>query len=277
ALGFSSAQAQMATQKGITTEELNNHVRELAQNNHDASKAASRKEAEVMAKNKNESFVNLAARAYEAAGDTEKAEEINKNILKRFPKGMAARSKAADAIFRNEEATAAELEQEYQKWIKQYPRKAFNESNAAMLYDYAAYYVGQRYAKENNMPKLNEYLTIIEMSAVRVDMISTVAPELLKNNQHPAALSLLEEAYTQTQAAVHATDADTDTKRIAQYDGRIASLYGNVLLAAGQTDRAVEILQKVNASRPSPETSLALAKGWTAQGQERDAFLLLQD
>lgn len=277
ALGFSSAQAQMAKQKGITIEELNKHVRELAQKNDDASKAELRKEAEVMAKNKNESFVNLAARAYEAAGDTEKAEEINKNILKRFPKGMAARSKAADAIFRNEEATAAELEQEYQKWIKQYPRKAFNESNAAMLYDYAAYYVGQRYAKENNIAKMNEYLTIIEMPAVRVDMISTVAPELLKDNQHPAALSLLEEAYTQTQAAVHATDADTDTKRIAQYDGRIASLYGNVLLAAGQTDRAVEILQKVNASRPSPETSLALAKGWTAQGQELDAFLLLQD
>lgn len=276
ALYSPSALAQMAKQKGVTLEALTKHVRVLSQKDDDVSKVELKQEAEAMAKSKDERFVSLAVRAYEAAGDTEKAEEVNESILKRFPKGMAARSHAADAIFRNEGANAEELEREYQKWIKQYPPKAFDEDNPT-VYGFAAYYVGLRYAKEDNLEKMNEYLAMIEMPSIRIHMISDVAQELLKNKQHRPALPLLEKGYAQTQAAVKAEEADMDTKRVAQYDGRIAQQYGVALLADGQTDGAVEVLQKVHASRPSPETSLALAEGLAKQGQELDAFLLLQE
>lgn len=273
---FSSVQAQMAKQKGITIEELTKHVRALSQKANDASKAELKQEADVMVKSKDESFVSLAARAYEAAGDTEKAEEVNKSILKRFPKGMRARNEAIRPIFQDKDLSAADMEQQYKKWVKEYPPKAVEEKDRT-TYSLAAYYVGVRFAKENNPGKMNEYLSLIENPSVRMEAVLGASRELFEHNQHREALPLLEDAYTQTQAAVNTTDADTETKRIAQVDGLITGQLGKALLLEGQTDRAVELLQQVNVSRPSPETSLALAEGLAKQGKELDAFLLLQD
>jgi len=64
ALSFQQVSAQLAAKKGITMEELGNGINELAQKGDEASKAQLLKEADALAKSKNEDFLNLGARLY---------------------------------------------------------------------------------------------------------------------------------------------------------------------------------------------------------------------
>ncbi|MGE8381066.1 MAG: hypothetical protein ACN6PN_22055, partial [Sphingobacterium sp.] len=91
-LGSQATFGQLAAKKGITQDELYKHLNELFQKNTEESKAEVLKEADFLAKSKQEEDQLLAGRIYTGLEKNDKAEAIKKDINKKFPKGITARN-----------------------------------------------------------------------------------------------------------------------------------------------------------------------------------------
>lgn len=273
-LSFNSAHAQMAAKKNITMDELLVHLNGLLQKGDDASKAELLKEADAMAKSKDEQFVSMSTRVYGSIAQEAKAKQVETSILKKFPKGIKARGEAYSKAFDPKlNLTGAQFEAAHSKWLKQFPAKSFAEKDRGM-YGNALSAITLQYAKEKNLDKVNSYITDLKNTPNYVAAVSSVSSELLKQGQHAAALEYLEDAYKITQAAVNGADARTNPN--SRYNSGIASSLGQALLENGQTDKAIEILTKTYATSPSEPTLLALTSALTKQGKDLDAFILLQ-
>lgn len=279
-MAFSSAHAQMAKQKDVKMEDLLKHLNGLFQKGDEASKAELNKEALAMSQSKNESFVSLAARVYESLDQTEKAEAINKTILKKFPKGIKARSEAYEKVFGDENASAEVVEKGYNAWLKQFPVASFEEKDRG-IYDQAAATLTSLYFKANNPTKANSYLNQLKSSTNYASFANRIASGLMKENNVDAALPLLEEAYASALQAVESTDPQIKNSGTARAYGSIAPSYAQALVEKGDVEKAVKVMETFIKSSPyaasSPSNTLTLAKAYAKQGKELDAFLSLEN
>lgn len=274
-LTVGGAQAQMASKKGVTMDELLKHLNTLVQKGDDESKAELVKEADAMAKSKDESFVSMAVRVYNTIDEEAKAEVLEKNIVKRFPKGVKARSEAYNAIKQKEGVSAEIFEKEYNAWLKKFPSKSFGEKEQS-VYDMAISDLAVRYSEEGNQAKANALLESLEGKPGYAAGMYSVAKELSDKEKYDESLPILEKAYKITQEAVK-NPGEGNNGMYARYDNVIGGLFGNALLKANKINEAVEVLEEVAKSRPSASATINLADALYAQNKKLDAFILLND
>ncbi|WP_164126305.1 TlpA disulfide reductase family protein [Sphingobacterium luzhongxinii] len=279
-IAFSSAHAQMAKQKDVKMDDLLKHLNGLFQKGDEASKVELGKEALAMSKSKNESFVSMAARVYQSLEQEDKAEAINKTILKKFPKGIKARSEAYEKVFGDEKASAEIVEKGYTAWLKQFPAASFEEKDRG-IYDQAAVSLASLYFKANNIAKANSYINQLKASPSFASYASRITSGLIKDRNYDAALPILEEAYISGLEASKSTDPKIKNGAAARAYGSLAPTYAQALLEKGNVDKAVRVMEDLIKSSPyaasSPSNVMTLAKAFAKQGKELDAFLSLEN
>lgn len=279
-MAFSSVHAQMAKHKDIKMDDLLKHLNGLLQKGDDTSKAELAKEALAMSQSKNESFVSMSARVYESLDQKDKAEAVTKSILKKFPKGIKARSEAYEKIFGDENASAEVVEKGYTSWLKQFPATSFKEEDRG-IYDQAAMNLASLHFKANNINKANSYISQIKSSPNFPSYASKIVSGLIKDNKYDIALPILEEAYTAALAATNSNDPKIKNGGSARAYGSLAPAYAKVLTEKGNAEKAVSILEEYMKSSPyvatNPTNVITLANAYAKQGKELDAFLSLEN
>lgn len=279
-MAFSSVHAQMAKQKDVNMDDLLKHLNGLFQKGDEASKAELGKEALAMSQSKNESFVSMAARVYESLEQQDKAEAINKTILKKFPKGIKARSEAYEKVFGDENASAEVVEKGYTAWLKQFPAASFEEKDRG-IYDQAAASLASLYFKANNAGKANSYINQLKASPNFASYASRITAGLIKDSNYDAALPILEEAYASALEASKSTDPKVKNGGAGRAYGSLAPSYAQALLEKGNAEKAVSVMEDFMKSSPyaasSPTNVITLAKAFAKQGKELDAFLSLEN
>lgn len=269
AMGFQEVSAQLAAKKGVTMEELGNEINTLAQKGDDASKAQLLKEADALAKSKNEDFLTLGSRLYSFLEKPDQADAISNSITKKFPKGKKARGEAFEKFF-TKEATAATADKAYQAWLKKFPASSFDEKDRA-IYDLALSNLATLYFKENNTTKATAYVSSLGNSKSFSFYGSNIANELIKSGKYTEALPILDEAIKKSNSTGGPAEKQTYI--------RLVPAYAKVLIEQNQTDKGVSLLEDFFKTNPAasnqPESVVTLSKGYANQGKNLDAFLSL--
>lgn len=279
---FYTAQAQIAERKGITLEEVVKEVNTLAQKGDDESKAQIQKEANSLAKSKNELFAMMAPSLYNFIGNKAEADKVTANNAKRFPKGIQARKNAFEAFIGDETLSAAQLEKKYEDWLKKFPKSYFEKLNTGerdfgfsilSYYGQAAQQVAKKLIAAGEYDKALAYVA----AESTVDP-SAVARDLVAAKQYDKALPLAEAAYQKNKEAFDAAKANGPAMREEWVFQTSAALYASVLNEAGNTAKSVEIAQEIfDAGYDAPGNTAVLAKGLQKQGKDLDAFLVLHN
>jgi len=271
-LGSQATFGQLAAKKGITQDELYKHLNELFQKNTEESKAEVLKEADFLAKSKQEEDQLLAGRIYTGLEKNDKAEAIKKGINKKFPKGITARNEAFGKLFEKNELTAAQAEAEYIRLSKQFPESSYDEKNRG-VYGFAMGTVAQQYAKEKNLDKVNSYLDQLKSTSNYTNAVFAIGRELNQQKEYAFVQKTLEPFYLNlSQQKTEGQKGNTGR----QYLGGISLQYAEALLGNQQVDKALEILAKVQRELPSETATIAYAKALAAKGRTLDAFQLLE-
>jgi len=275
---FHMATAQVAAKKGVTLDEVYKRLNELSSKGDDASKAELEKEAKALNVSKDEDFVGLSGRIYEFLEQKEKAEEIDKSILKRFPKGKKARYEAYNKIFEGEDIQASEAEKQYNNWVKKFPQKSFGEKDRE-IYSQAESKLASLFLKEGNAAKANEYIDKLKASPSFATYAGSIASELTKANNYTAALPLLEQTYNQTLEATKSSDNQVKNKASRTYSS-LAPSYAKALAETGNIQKSTDVIKELLESSPyagsSATTISLLSSNYEKQGKDLDAFLALE-
>lgn len=269
-LSFQSVHAQLAKKKGITLEEISKEISVLAQKEDDASKKQLLIEAKALADSKNEKFVSFAARIYDYLDHTEEAEKINNSLLKRFPKGVKARSEAYKDVFADENISATDAEKKYNQFLSKFPAKNFDEKDQA-LYTTAESELAALYFKETNNTKANEYLDKIKKSGTYIQNGYSLTNKLIKNKDYAIALPILDDLIQKAK----------EDKVVGQnYMTALSSLYGTALYETGNYEKAaITVQEQISNNRNATNSAtmnLLLANAFTKVGNDLDAFLTLE-
>ena len=191
------AQAQLAKQKDLSMEDIQVEINRLAEAGDDESKAQMAKEAAAFAKTDNEQYRMLAASIYRFLGDTDEAQKVNDGILKKFPRGIKARSDEMGAIFSNKESSALEKQAAYEAWLKKFPSDRFADDQQT-AYTQAASSLGRELINEGHTDKLQALIAGVPAAeGVNYSLISTLSSALINKEQYKEALPLLEPAFAQ--------------------------------------------------------------------------------
>ncbi|PVH26071.1 TlpA family protein disulfide reductase [Sphingobacterium corticibacter] len=247
-LYFQQAQAQevVAAKEGATYEEILNQINKLASSSKEEDKALLRKEAEALALKKGEDELDLAAIVYERAlDDASRANEIRAAIEAAYPQGVTVRNKSYAAMMKEagEDKSAADIEQLYLAWEKQYPASNYAEKDQNM-YHSAVYNLSTRYAKEQNMPKTIELLGQLKGTNYYVPAVATTFDKLPEEQKDYKAFSpLLKDAYVVSKAANESEDPAIKESNSAYYYGAVAPLYAAALVGEKNFDEAILITQ----------------------------------
>lgn len=270
ALSIQTASAQLAKKQGVTLDEISKEINTLAQKGDDASKNQMLIEAKALAESKDETFVNFGVRIYNFLEKTDEAEKIEKSILKKFPKGLKARSEAYETVFEGENITAAIAEKNYNAFLKKFPPTSFNEKNRS-VYGNAEAKLATLYFKENNVAKANEFVNKIKNGNTFIPNAYTLSSDLIKENNFSNALPILEEAIIK---------AKQDEKVGPNYLPSFYASYGKTLYETGNYEKAIQVLEEQlrvnNNTAGNSQLHLALANSYIKTGNELDAFLMLE-
>ncbi|WP_312338642.1 TlpA disulfide reductase family protein [Sphingobacterium sp.] len=270
-LGSQVAFGQLAAKKAVTQEELYKHLNGLFQKGTDESKAELVKEAEFLAKSKKETDQLLAGQIYTGLQKADKADAIKVGIAKKFPKGITVRNEAFGKLFKADNQTAAQMEEQYNALIKKFPENSYDDKNNG-IYGYGMGAVAQQYAKEKNLDRVSYYLDLLRSKDNYVHVVFAIGRELNQQKQYTFSQSILEPVYT------NLNQLKSEGKKSAggQYIGAISLQYADALMGNGQVDKALEILAKVHTASPSETATIAYAKALQAKGRDLDAFQLIE-
>lgn len=281
ALAFNTAQAQLAAKKGITLEEVNKQINELAQKNNEESKTQLSAEAKALVASKNEQFVSLGVRIYEYIGNDEAAEQAEKTIVKKFPKGIKARQAELDNIFKEDTSTeGTKAEKQYEAWLKKFTPSSFDAKQQS-IYDQAKANMAIVFFQENNNAKGNEYVEQLKSSSNFPIYAASIAKVCLKNKQFAEALPIVELGYNQAAAAFLSSDPAVKKSNIAGRYISLAPLYASALAASNQPEKSTQILEEFftnySYGKNSAENIILLATNDLKLGKDLDAFTVLND
>ncbi|MEI5984269.1 MULTISPECIES: TlpA disulfide reductase family protein [Sphingobacterium] len=281
ALSFSQVQAQIVKQKGITQEELVRQINEIAKEKDTKVRdAALTKEAEAMMASKNEEFAGMASSLFRFIGNADKAEEADKSLIKRFPKGSKARLDAYNAIFKTEGITAVELEKQLTAWEKKFPAKSFKEENRA-IYAQGKSRLAGLYFKEKNAAKGNEILQSLKSEAAYAQLASSVASGLVREKDYTNAEPILADIYQASYDAYNSADDKVKSSPTARAYPTIAGNYAPALINGGNAEKGLQVYEGLFKVDPyyssAPVYVLGYADGIRKTGRDLDAFLFIDN
>ena len=276
-LSLSAAKAQLAKQEGVTLEQIGRELGELAEKKDPESQKRLAFEAKALAESKNESFVNVAVKIFAYMGDQKESERINASIVKRFPKGVKARTEAFNSVFNSDKVKPAnEIEKQYQAWLKKFPENAeLNEEQP--IYTQALAAMAFAYYNEKNDVKAYRFLQEAELRNNFAQYANWLGSKLLAGENYQAAKVVLAKGYEVSAKAIQSTDPKIRNSNDAKSFLILAQNYSKTLEVLGDNESLAEVLAYFIKTPHAATTinALKLGQAYLAQGKRLDAFLAL--
>ncbi|HWW40327.1 TlpA disulfide reductase family protein, partial [Pedobacter sp.] len=108
--------------KNISRDSLLNYLNQKLTENTAQSETILKAEAEALKKSSDEENLLLAVKLYKVMGNNDAAQAVEKDLPKKFPKGIMARDLAYDKVFGSKpELPLSVVEKDYLNWLKEYP------------------------------------------------------------------------------------------------------------------------------------------------------------
>lgn len=222
----------------------------------------------------------LAEQYYYRLKNTKAVDSLTAVQLTRFPNGLAARSKAQQAVYNAK--TAADKAAAYDKWIKAFPSEKFKTGSIedGVVYDYAASAVAQQYAEEKNTAKAIEYINKLQADFWKGNAYSGLAGVFRKNgdlaNAEIYARKAMENAYSYTDGKKG--DSNAAKFSASGYAG-LTSTYADVLFERKKYAEALkysEIAYK-NANTLNPRLNYRYAQILMGLNRNQEAYDKLEE
>jgi len=269
-VSLQTANAQLAKKKGVTLDDISKELNSLSQKGDDASKQQMLVEAKALVESKNENFVNFGTRIYTFLEKKDEAEKVEKNILKRFPKGLKARNEAFKTVFSASNTTADAAEKSYNSFLKKFPLNNFDKKDQG-LYTNAESKLAAMFFKENNVAKANEYVNKMKSGNTFIQGAYGLTTELAKNQDYKNSIPVLVDAIAEAK----------ENKTVGtNYLPVLNTAYAKALYETGKYDEAIKIVEdQLKSNRTAANNvgiNLILANAYAKVGKDLDAFLLLE-
>ncbi|MCS4224657.1 TlpA disulfide reductase family protein [Sphingobacterium sp. BIGb0165] len=271
-LGNQVAFGQLAAKKDITQKQLYEYLNKLFAKNTSESKAEIIKEAGYLEKSKKEADQLLAARLYSNLDMADKGDAIKAGITKKFPKGLTVRNEAFKKLFDEPAQSADQKEKLFQALVKKFPETNFDEKKRG-IYAYGMGMVAQEYAKEKNMDKVSHYLDLLKSRDNYISNLLLVVHELNNQKQYGFVVTILESIYSELKRQ---KTEGTKNNEDLPYFGSIGLEYAEALSGNNEGKKALDVLSFVHRDSPSEASVLAYTKVLKSEGQNLDAFKLLE-
>lgn len=266
--------------KSISRDSLLNYLNQKLTDNTTQSKAILKEEALALTKSAAEEDLLLALKLYKAMGDADAVAVVEKEVLKKFPKGIMARDLAYDKVFgAKPEPPVEAVEKDYLNWLKVYPSAAYSAKQQER-YNFALLTLVQRFSKTQKRQKTDHYLELLEEINLKTVALYNVGKDFLDRNQVAVAAPYLNLALKLSKEAKMSADPKMRKGFAAMYYGSIADTYSSALLLSGQVDEAIkltaDLLEEYNyTGRNTQQLVLTLAKARINKGEKLYAFLAL--
>lgn len=276
---LTSVKAQVASRKGVTLDEVYEQINNLAIKHDSASKDLLALEAKALVKSNKEQWILLGITLYESLQNKTEVEKAKQIIKKKFPNGKSIRFEEFIAIFDTKMGlTSLEVAELHKKWETRFPPLSFEEQDRN-IYIEADANMAILFFKENKIEEGNSYIEKFKSNSNYPIYINKVGTELIKKNNYPLAVTLLEPAYTRSLEATLPSSNATNKAALARSYFNIAPNYANALLKVGKTEEAISILEELvsNTPKENPVILKQLAEAFAHAERDLDAFILLHN
>lgn len=267
---YQVSMAQLASDKHISQDSLTRHIDGLMEAGTDASEAQLRKEIGVLVKSKDEKRVLLAMKIFEGLDGPDAAQKTKELVLKRFPRGQTAREEAFNEIFYASQSTAAAMETAHKAWLSRYKFVPTDEEPTDEFAEKALTMLAKAYAKEGNVPKVDDCLDKIKGEEILYALIE-VGEGFLMAKDPVNAERYFARAYGKNKM-----------RSFYGYRPDIMKGYAAALLANGKAQPAGQLLGELLASPDfvvnpdeGDQTMLLYADALAASNKRLDALLAL--
>ncbi len=283
-------QQAFSAKENITADEVRSYIDSLVKQATPGTKEKLQQEAETLRKGDTEAFMALAADIYTKHLDrTDSAQKIKREIANKYPNGKTARDRGVSGLLslsKKKSVSAAELEQQYDQWLTQFPKTNF-EAKDLDMYATAAYTVADKYLGENNFDKSAALIPALRGSYLYALQVCNFMYSWLKAQEDAQKyIALLEDAYTLTVA--EAQSNQTSITPNVRFLYNLASLYAQVLTRLGRVEEAIAIGNKIitdthykdfhyyNGDKIIDDTKL-LAGNYLRSGNKEKAFSVYEN
>lgn len=265
-----TANAQIAKNKKLSTNEKFEMVKELAQKEDVDSKKQLLSELKAFSQSNDQEDLEIAYIFYDFIGDKSLASKTENLLLKKYPKGKYARAKYFDEkLLKATDLTGAKAEQVYKTLVKDFPEKNFETND---IYAKAVAAIATIYLDENNATKAISLLDQIKTNPSYAKSVFPIVMKLSEQGKEQVALPILEEVYKQSQ------NKDSES---ARYIFSLAPIYTKVLLENGNTQKVIDITDDLSKKSPyfltQKSAALPASQAYAKVGRDLDAFLTLNN
>lgn len=280
-----TSHAQLVTDSANTIGDIVVKMNELIVKGDSTSKLQIEQEVAQMVQSDNEVLHRFAIGLARYHGWEDRAEEIDENLLHRFPQGLKARDLAFEELVSRSDLTAAELEKNYMDWTLQYPAEAFKRLipgdeeygfQVWSYYDQARLKIVQLLIEKQAYELADKHLDALQESDNLIDNYSTIGEQLLDAGQTERAVHLIEQAYNKVQEQLDAVTGDMKSYYYNDVNNTKA-LYARALVANGETETGTNIAQELyEDGYYAVDNGLLLASHLGRRGKHEEAFTLLE-
>jgi thiol-disulfide isomerase/thioredoxin len=275
-IGAGNAASAQTAQKDTTAQWLN----KLVTSTNPSDKVALNHKLSSLGASSNEQDMMLAEQFYYRIKNSRAVDSLQAVQLSKFPKGIAARSKAEQAVF--DAKGAANMEAAYKVWVKQFPPQNFTtgEVDESLPYDYARSAIASNYAKEKNTAKAVEYINMLEADFWKGNAYGGLAAVFHENGDLPNAEIYAKKAMDNAESYTNGKKGDSNAAKFSAsgYAG-LTSTYANILFEEKKYDAALkysEIAYK-NATGLSPQLNYRYAQILMGLNRNQEAYDKLEE
>nr|WP_121272091.1 TlpA disulfide reductase family protein [Pedobacter schmidteae] len=266
--------------KSISRDSLLNYLNQKLTENTTESKAILNEEARALTQSSDEENLLLALKLYKTMGSTDAAATLEKDMLKKFPKGIMARDQAFDKVFGvKPELTLEALEKSYLNWLKAFPAVSYSAKQQER-YNFALLTLVQRFSKAGQQQRTDHYLAQLKEPNIKTVALYNVGKDFVDRKDLKRGRPYLVQAFELSKEAKVSADPKMRKGFAAMYYASITGVYSDVLLESGQYDEAIKLtvglLEEYNYTGMNcQQLVLTLAKARVGKGEKLYAFLAL--
>lgn len=252
------------------------YLKRLSESDNPDNKAILDSKLKTLSASDNERDMILAANIYYGIKNTKVSDSLQQVLPVKFPLGIAARNKAEQAIYDEQNPEASE--KLYKEWIAKFPPSKFPDiDHDHIVYDYARSAIAERYAKQKNVSKAEEFINKLEEEFWKGNGYGGLSAVFYKNGDLPNAEVYAKKAMGNAKSFLNATD-NAGRFSASGYPG-LCNTYVNILYEEKKYDEAlkyIDVVYKLNKDL-NPATNYLYAKLLLRAGHDRDAYNKLDE
>lgn len=231
---------------------------------------------EVAKTSKNEGDLIFASNFIYGLGHEDSADSIRKEIVRKFPKGVAARDAYVEGFYDLE--STKEKEKRFKSWVKKWPME--KAEGDKLTYDYIIATLARAFAQEEEKEKALSYVEQMNERFWRAQGYIPVATSFLQQGDTAAAIPLIQTAISDAEYYINLPEEEKDNKAkfaAVGYPGYVSQL-ADIYSAQGREIEALELIEHAIALAPDQAARFSggYYKGLEAAGRKLEALQQLE-